>query len=111
MFILFTDTSSVGQPTENSPLVEITSPISNGPVPLTIDQITQSEITTEDSLQVGTTHVDQESAGASIQVSIRDDGVATSTVKSKIVQRSKSKNRLKIIFRNQILIIDLFIDI
>ncbi len=97
------------QPTDDSP-TDSTPEISSGPVPVGISQITQSGIVIEETFQLGTTHVDQESS-TSIKVLIQDDGVMTlsqdSSFKSKIVKRSKGKNLLNIIFRIEMLIIDI----
>jgi hypothetical protein len=103
VFMIFTEISNVGQPTDDSP-IDSTPETSSGAVPI---GITQSEIVIGETFQLGTTHVDQEST-TSIDVLIRDDGVTTLSkdVKSKVVKRSKGKNLLNIIFRIEMLIID-----
>ncbi len=96
------------QPTDDSP-TDSTPEISSGTVPV---GITQSDSQIEETSQISSTHVEEESSG-SIEVLIQVSEVPTlpknSSFKSKIVKRSKGKNLLNLIFRIEILIIDIYL--
>jgi hypothetical protein len=102
LFIVFTESSNVGQPTDDSTPIS-TPEISSETVPV---GITQSGSQIEETFQTSSAPVEEESS-SSIEVLIRAPEATTlskdSSANSKTGKRSKRKNLLNMIFRTEML--------